>query len=89
MHAEEAVEVDDLIAGDGDRGTRRVVRGLAVRHNDVQTINRAALENGNEHFVALRRRRLRNLDEHIRQKAAGDQRQPGSLEKKSSIDHCR
>ena len=58
MQSEESVEVDRRVrrAGDGprnrDRRTHRVVRALAVRHDDVQRVGRAALEEKDQHLAA-------------------------------------
>src|SRR5215472_2238054 len=55
MQSEEAVQVDDAVAaatgpGNGDAGTHAVVSLLGVRHNDVEPVGGAALE---QHHQAL------------------------------------
>src|SRR6266581_924865 len=44
MQAEEAVEVECRFFRNVDCRSRAVVRSLAVRHDDVETVRRAALE---------------------------------------------
>src|SRR5579862_5229644 len=54
MKSEEAVEVEDAVLAaaiaDRDRRARLVIVGLAMRHNDVEAIDRAAQE---DHHDAL------------------------------------
>ncbi len=55
MQAEEAVEIDDAIlagARDGERRPHLVVRGFAVRHDDVEAVGGAALEDHDEALAA-------------------------------------
>src|SRR5581483_3279198 len=59
MESEEAIEIDDAIARNRDRRPRRVVRLLAVRHHDVQSVDGAALEDRDENLASLRRRSVR------------------------------
>ena len=43
MQAEEAVEVEDVLARDVYAGPHRVVRALAVRHDDVEAVGRTTI----------------------------------------------
>src|ERR1051326_954564 len=88
MRAEEAVEIDDVVARDGDRRTRVVVRLLRVRHDHVQAIDRAALKNRDERFLSLRRRGGGHAHENVGQKSACDEREAGGFEEGSSIHGC-
>ena len=51
MKPEESVEVDDLLARNSDARTHRVIRGLGVRNNNVETIGRAPLEDDNQPLI--------------------------------------
>src|ERR1700751_4884092 len=48
MQAEEAVEIEHVFPWDVDAGPHRVIGTLSVRHHDVQTVGRTALENDDE-----------------------------------------
>src|SRR5215469_15591665 len=48
MQAEEAVEVEDVLARDVDAGPHRVVRALAVRHDDVEAVGRTTLKDDDQ-----------------------------------------
>ena len=57
MQPEESIEVDRRVcragrgARDGDRGTHSIVVALAERHDDVQRVRRAALEEHDQHLA--------------------------------------
>ena len=51
MQAEEAVEVDDLLARNVDAGPHRVIGTLGVGHDDVEAVGRAALEDHDQALV--------------------------------------
>ena len=51
MQAEEAVEIDHRIARNIDAGPHGVITLLAVRHHDIQSISRAALENDDKRLL--------------------------------------
>ena len=51
MQSEEAVEIDHLLTRNIDAGPHRVIRALGVRHNDVQAIGGAALEDNHQPLV--------------------------------------
>ena len=53
MQAEEAVEVEHFFARDVDAGAHRVVGPLAVRHDDVQPVRGAALEDDDQALGCL------------------------------------
>ena len=53
MEAEEAIEVEDLLLGDGDGGAHGVVVGFAVGDDDVEAVGCSALEDDDE-ALALR-----------------------------------
>ena len=44
MESEETVEFDNRVAGDVDGGTHCIIRAFGVRHDDVEAVGRAALE---------------------------------------------
>ena len=48
MEAEEAIEVENLVGGDGDAGTHGVVVLLAVGDNDIEAVGSAALKDDDE-----------------------------------------
>src|SRR5208282_6513163 len=48
MQSEKTVEVKHRLPGDVNRRPHRVVTRLAVRHNDVQSVGRTALENDDQ-----------------------------------------
>src|SRR5215469_13110401 len=50
MQAEEAIEIEDIFARDVDAGAHRVIGMLSMRHNDVEAVGCAALE---DHHQAL------------------------------------
>src|SRR5262249_25523496 len=52
MQSKETVQVNNVLAGNGDRWPAAVVRLLGVWHHDVQAVSRAALE---QHHKALAR----------------------------------
>src|SRR5205807_4432828 len=91
MQSKEAVEIDRAALGTGTRhGNRRprgVVSLLAVRHDHVQTVDRAALKNSDERLVALRRRGVGHPDKNIRKQSPADKSETGGFEKEASIDH--
>jgi len=48
MQTKESIQINNSISRNADSGPERVIRGLAVRHNDVQSVSRAALEDDNQ-----------------------------------------
>jgi hypothetical protein len=48
MEAEEAIEVENLVLGNGDAGAHGVVVLLAIRDNDVETVGGATLKDDHE-----------------------------------------
>ena len=100
MEPEEAVEVEGRAfararARDRDRGPRVVVRLLAVRHDDVQSIDGAALEDATRtrRLRACRRRAIRTNT--LREEAARDEREAATDLRKDAVafdvgdPHCR
>ncbi len=88
VHPEEAVEIDGGISaragtGYGDARTGRVVGAFAERHDHVQPVDSAALEDGHEDFAPRVRRRNRPRKERRREPEA-DQRKAAILEKDAS-----
>jgi len=65
VKTEEAIEVDRAVLGrlggrsNRDRAATRVVGLLAERHNHVEAIDCAALEDADQRLLAFRRARLR------------------------------
>ena len=69
MHAEEAIQVERRSlsgsgAGDGDGRSCGVVLPLAIRHDHVQAVDCAALENGNQGFASSTGKTLSSLSYH-------------------------
>ena len=59
MQAETAVEIDggmgrSVRARDRDGGTHGVISGFAVRHDDIQAIDRSALKDDDQNVFARR-----------------------------------
>ncbi len=54
MQAEVPVQVDHVVLRYGDTRTLAVVQGVAVRHDHVESVHGAALEQTNQH-AAVRR----------------------------------
>jgi hypothetical protein len=52
VRAEEAVEIENVLAVDGEGRPRRGVGALAVRHDHVQPVHGAALKEDDQHFAA-------------------------------------
>ena len=55
MQAEEAVEVNHRVSRDVDGWAHGVVGRVGMRHDNVQTVRGAALENDDQVFVLLSR----------------------------------
>ena len=56
MQSEEAVKIDHALPRDGDAGAHVVIRLLAMRHNDVQAVGGAALEEYDQALLPLEQR---------------------------------
>src|SRR5207248_9879064 len=52
MQSEEAVQIEHRLAGNINAGPHRVILRLAVRHNNVQSIRGASLEDNDQAFGA-------------------------------------
>src|SRR5579863_4160090 len=90
VETEEAVEVDRTVrrarAWHRDGGSATVVRLFTERHDDVEAINRAALEDGDEHLLAGLGCVSRGGDES-RGEAQTHERQTAVLEEDASGHH--
>ena len=79
VEGEEAVEIEPGVGaarpGNGDCRAALVIRALAVRHDHVEPIHRAALEDGDEQFLARRAGCCRARKKR-RRKSEADQREP-------------
>src|SRR5260370_34641346 len=67
MQSEEAVQIDDAVSatawpGNGNARAHVVVRLLGVRHNDVEPVGGATLEQHHQALTAATCRRLRSVD---------------------------
>ena len=67
MQSKEAVEIDHRLARNVDAGPHRVILRLGVRHDDVQSIGRTALEDHDQALGAARR--FDSAESSARQKA--------------------
>ncbi len=56
MESEESVEIDDRVARDVDGRPHRIVGALGVRHDDIEAVGCAALENDDQALVLGARR---------------------------------
>jgi hypothetical protein len=88
VQAEETVEIDSAISHVGGRDcdarARRVVVAFAERHDHVQPVNRAALENRDQHLAARRTSGFdRSFEERWRESNA-HQRHAAMLEEYAS-----
>src|SRR5580692_8646751 len=77
MEAEESVEIDNLIARNGDAGAHGVVVLLAVGHHDVEAIGRSALKDDDEAAAWAGRRNGCCFGHHRANKKAWDGRGAG------------
>src|SRR6266567_2183102 len=92
MQPEESVEIHHLLLGNRNAWSHRVVILLAVRHHNVESIGRAALED--HHQPAIRRQRalrhptLCNHGAHqeLRNSRCSGQRQRALVKKEAAID---
>ena len=91
VQPEEPIEIDRGIRRrawfrDGERRPCGVVITLAERHDHVQAVDCATLENRNQHAPAGFRRRHGARQER-RSKAKADERKPAVLHEDASRDH--
>ncbi len=77
MEAEESIEINDFVLGDGDAGTHGVVVFFAIGNNEVEAVGCAALKDDDQALTG----RGRSFGKHRADEEAGNCRCAGHRER--------